>query len=60
MPSMLLLGEDSPSFARQAAAAVASALPNSRIIILPGQQHMAHHTDPKLFAKEVLGFLLTA
>lgn len=57
MPSMLLLGEDSPSFARQAAA---SALPNSRIIILPGQQLMAHHTDPKLFAKEVLGFLLTA
>jgi pimeloyl-ACP methyl ester carboxylesterase len=60
LPSMLLLGEDSPPFARQAVEAVASALPNSRIVVLPGQQHMAHHTNPELFAKEVLDFLLTA
>ena len=58
LPSMLLLGTDSPSFARRAVEAVASALPNSRIVILPGQQHMAHHTNPELFAKEVLEFLL--
>ena len=60
LPSMLLLGEDSPAFARQAVHAVAAALPNSRIVILPGQQHMAHHTNPEIFAKEVLGFLLAA
>ena len=57
MPSMLLLGEDSPPFARQSVEAVASALPDSRIVILPSQQHMAHHTNPELFAKEVLEFL---
>jgi pimeloyl-ACP methyl ester carboxylesterase len=57
LPSMLLLGEDSPAFARQAVEAVAAALSHSSIAILPGQQHMAHHTNPELFAKEVLGFL---
>jgi pimeloyl-ACP methyl ester carboxylesterase len=57
-PTLLMLGGDSSPLARQAVEAVAAALPNSRIVILSGQQHIAHQTNPELFAREVLGFLL--
>lgn len=55
---MLLLGGDSPPFARQAIELVDSALPESRVVILPGQQHIAMDTNPELFVREVLHFLL--
>lgn len=58
VPTMLLLGGDSPQFARQAVELVHSALPDSRVVILPGQQHIAMDTDPDLFVSEVLDFLL--
>jgi pimeloyl-ACP methyl ester carboxylesterase len=32
-------------------------LPNSRIVVLPGQQHIAMDTAPDLFVPEVLAFL---
>src|SRR5258708_40058617 len=32
-------------------------LPNSRILVLPGQQHIAMDTAPDLFVREVLAFL---
>jgi pimeloyl-ACP methyl ester carboxylesterase len=57
-PTMLLTGGDSPSALRQATELIAAALPNSRIVILPGQQHIAYRTAPELFAREVLNFLL--
>jgi len=40
------------------AEAVAVALPDSRILILPGQQHIAMYTAPELFAREVVNFLV--
>jgi hypothetical protein len=43
---------------RRFVAAVAAALPNSRIVELPGQQHIAMYTAPKLFLKEVLAFVI--
>ena len=58
VPTLLLLGGESPPFSQQAVQIVATALPNSRVVILPGQQHMAHHTNPDLFFEEVLRFLL--
>jgi pimeloyl-ACP methyl ester carboxylesterase len=58
VPALLLLGGDSPPFARQAVEMVHGALPNSQIVVLPGQQHIAMDTDPKLFACEVRRFLL--
>jgi pimeloyl-ACP methyl ester carboxylesterase len=58
VPSMLLLGGDSPQFARKAVELVDSALPNSQVVILPGQQHIAMDTNPELFVREVLRFLL--
>jgi pimeloyl-ACP methyl ester carboxylesterase len=54
---LLLLGGDSPPFARQAIEMVDAALPNSRVVILPGQQHIAMDTNPELFVREVLQFL---
>ncbi|HUF08113.1 MAG TPA: alpha/beta fold hydrolase [Rhodothermales bacterium] len=57
-PTMLLLGGDSPTFFRQAIEELDSALPNSTVVTMPGQQHIAMDTDPELFVGEVLRFLL--
>jgi pimeloyl-ACP methyl ester carboxylesterase len=57
-PTMLLQGGDSPPVLRQATELVAAALPNSRIVVLPGQQHIAYRTDPELFAHEALNFIM--
>lgn len=58
VPTLLLLGGDSPPFFRQAIGVVDAALPNSSVVILPGQQHIAMDTNPELFVSEVLRFLL--
>jgi pimeloyl-ACP methyl ester carboxylesterase len=60
VPTMLLLGGDSPPFARQAAEHVKATLPDSQIVVLPGQQHIAMDTAPDLFASAVLHFLAEA
>jgi pimeloyl-ACP methyl ester carboxylesterase len=57
VPTLLLLGGDSPSFFKAAIEAVNGALPDSRIVVLPGQQHIAIDNAPDLFAREVLTFL---
>jgi pimeloyl-ACP methyl ester carboxylesterase len=57
VPTLLLLGGDSPSFSKAAIEPVNGALPNSRIVVLPGQQHIAMDTAPDLFVREVLEFL---
>jgi pimeloyl-ACP methyl ester carboxylesterase len=36
---------------------VNAALPNSRIVVMPGQGHIAMDTAPDLFLREVLSFL---
>lgn len=53
VPTLLLLGGDSPPFFRLAT----ETLPNSRLVVLPGQRHVAMDTAPDLFLKEVLEFL---
>lgn len=57
LPALLLLGGDSPAIFKVATDAVHAALPPSRLVILPGQQHVAMNTAPALFLKEVLAFL---
>jgi pimeloyl-ACP methyl ester carboxylesterase len=57
VPTLLLEGGDSPKFLKTAVAAVHAALPQSRVVILPGQQHTAMNTAPDLFLREVLSFL---
>jgi pimeloyl-ACP methyl ester carboxylesterase len=58
VPVLLLTGSESPPFYREGTALVASALPGSRIVVLPGHQHIAHLSEPELVAREVLHFLL--
>jgi pimeloyl-ACP methyl ester carboxylesterase len=57
-PTLLLVGGDSPSFSRQANEALDAALPNSKIVVLAGQGHIAMDMAPELFAREVRRFLL--
>jgi pimeloyl-ACP methyl ester carboxylesterase len=60
VPTMFLLGGDSPVFFKTTIETWHAALPNSRITVLPGQQHIAHYTAPDLLAHEVLAFLSEA
>ena len=57
VPVLLLLGGDSPPFFRAALERVQAAVPGARIVVLPGQQHVAIDTAPDLFARAVLDFL---
>jgi pimeloyl-ACP methyl ester carboxylesterase len=59
-PTLLLLGGDSPPFFKAAMEAVDAALPESRVVVLPGQQHTAMNTAPELFTRVVLQFLTEA
>ena len=57
IPTLLLLGGDSPAIFEEASKAVSEALPNSRIVVMPGQGHVAIDTAPDLFTTEVLQFV---
>lgn len=57
-PTLLLLGGDSPQVLKAATEAIAAALPNSQIVVMPGQQHVAMYSAPALFRDEVLKFLM--
>jgi pimeloyl-ACP methyl ester carboxylesterase len=57
VPILLLLGGDSPAFFRRATRAFHAALPTSRIIVMPGEQHIAMSMAPDLFVRRVTGFL---
>jgi len=57
VPTLLLLGGDSPSFAKTNIENWHDALPNSQIVVLPGQQHIAMDTAPDLFVRKVQTFL---
>jgi pimeloyl-ACP methyl ester carboxylesterase len=59
VPTLLLLGGDSPPFFRSATEAVHGAIGSSSVVVLPGQQHAAMNTAPELFMRELLGFLGT-
>jgi pimeloyl-ACP methyl ester carboxylesterase len=56
-PTLLLLGGDSPAFIRAATESLHGLLPNSRVVVMPDQQHTAMNTAPALFVREVLAFL---
>lgn len=57
VPTLLLLGGDSPPFFEAAIGAVHEAVRSSRVAVLPGQQHVAINTAPELFLREVFAFL---
>jgi pimeloyl-ACP methyl ester carboxylesterase len=59
VPTLLLLGGESPDHFRQALLLLESALPNSKTVVLPGEQHVAMETAPELLAEAVSTFLLS-
>lgn len=56
-PVLLLTGERSTDPAKPEVGAVAAVLPDARLLVLPGQQHIADIFDPETFARHLLGFL---
>jgi len=56
-PTLLLKGSDSPKFFHTAIQVLHETLPQSRVAVMPGQQHVAMNTAPELFINEVVGFL---
>ncbi|HEX2923166.1 MAG TPA: alpha/beta hydrolase, partial [Chloroflexota bacterium] len=57
VPTLLLMGDRSPAFLQAATRAVHAALPNSELVVMPNQGHVAMDSAPGLFAHEVLSFL---
>jgi pimeloyl-ACP methyl ester carboxylesterase len=57
IPVMLLTGGDSPPFFQKTTQMLHDVLPDSRIVSMPGQQHIAMDTDPDLFVREMMAFL---
>jgi pimeloyl-ACP methyl ester carboxylesterase len=55
--TLLLLGGDSPDWAREGTERIRAALPDARVAVLPGEGHAAIMTAPELVAEEVTGFL---
>jgi pimeloyl-ACP methyl ester carboxylesterase len=58
-PTLVLLGGDTLPSIKAAAEAVDEALPNSRMVVMSGQGHVAMNTGTELFTTEVLRFLTT-
>jgi pimeloyl-ACP methyl ester carboxylesterase len=56
-PTLLLLGEESPAWAREGTELIRSTLPDARVAVLAGQGHAALTTAPTLVADEVIRFL---
>lgn len=56
-PALLLLGDESPDWAREGTERIRAALPDARVAILRGQGHVAIMTAPELVADEVARFL---
>jgi pimeloyl-ACP methyl ester carboxylesterase len=57
VPTLLLQGGASSAAFGQAAEALAAALPDCRVAVMPGQRHAAMDTGTELFTSEVLAFL---
>ena len=57
VPALLLLGGNSPVSFKEGERAVDEVLPDSRIVVMPGQGHAAMDTGTDLFTTEVVRFL---
>jgi pimeloyl-ACP methyl ester carboxylesterase len=57
VPALLLAGGDSPQVAKATVDRWRDSLPDSRVVELSGQQHIAHYTAPDLFVREVQAFV---
>jgi pimeloyl-ACP methyl ester carboxylesterase len=57
VPTLLLLGGDSPSFLVDPTRRLHASISESKLTVLPGQQHVAMNTAPDLFLDHVIDFL---
>jgi len=57
VPTMLLMGGESPEFLRRPTQLLQRTLPDARLVVLEGQQHIAMNTAPDLFLRELIGYL---
>jgi len=57
VPVLVLTGADSPAEIKDDPEAVAASLPNARVAVLEGQQHLADVLAPEVFAEHVIAFL---
>jgi pimeloyl-ACP methyl ester carboxylesterase len=57
IPTLLIVGSDSPSRSHQATEIARAALPNSRVSLLDGQARSAPFTAPRLVAEHITWFL---
>jgi pimeloyl-ACP methyl ester carboxylesterase len=60
VPTLFLLGSESPPFFAAVIEALNDALSHSHIVVLPGQRHAAMDSAPQLFVNEVVRFLLSS
>jgi pimeloyl-ACP methyl ester carboxylesterase len=58
VPTTLFVGGDSPPFFKTMVSEVQAAIPNSKVVELPGQGHIAMRTAPDMFAEQVVKTLL--
>lgn len=59
VPTLVLLGGDSPAEVQASARSLVAALPDATLQVIEGQQHVADQFVPELFAELVLDFLLS-
>jgi pimeloyl-ACP methyl ester carboxylesterase len=57
VPTLLIVGADSPDFVHRGIRLVDDALTDSTVVVLEGQQHVADQLIPETFAQIVLDFL---
>jgi len=57
VPTLMLVGGDSPDEIKADPETVAAALPDARIVVIDGQQHIAIDLVPEVFAEHVVAFL---
>jgi pimeloyl-ACP methyl ester carboxylesterase len=60
VPTLVLVGSDTPPPYRESARAVAAALPGAEAVVLEGQGHGAEMFAPETVAREVVAFLYGA
>jgi len=56
VPTLLLVGGDSPPRELDNAQGVARGLAHGRVVVLPGQGHLAMHTAPEAFVRAIVEF----
>jgi pimeloyl-ACP methyl ester carboxylesterase len=57
VPTLLLTGENSPEFLKTDIETLQDVLPEARVLVLEGQQHVADVLAPEVFAGHLLAFL---